>query len=66
MSVLRYCIGQSDSKLRTLFNDYNGANSLPMNIFYESIRKYNLKDALKTITFISQLIYRQNVHGQMV
>ena len=59
MKNLKYCIKHCDSKLRTLFNEYNNENSLQIDKFYEVIRKYNLKDALQVITSISQLIYRQ-------
>lgn len=60
MKNLIACINNCDSKLRNLFKEYNNENSLPLEIFYDTIRKYNLKDALQVITIISQMIYREN------
>lgn len=60
MENLIFCIKNCDSKLRNLFKIYNAENSLPLEIFYEVIRKYNLKDALLSITNLSQMIYREN------
>lgn len=60
MENLIACIKNCDSKLRNLFKTYNTENSLPIEIFYDVIRKYNLKDALQVVTLLSQMIYREN------
>lgn len=60
MKNLITCIKNCDSKLRNLFKTYNTENSLPLEVFYDAIRKYNLKDALQVITVLSQMIYREN------
>lgn len=60
MENLITCIKNSDSKLRTLFKTYNTENSLPLEVFYDTLRKYNLKDALQVITILSQMVYREN------
>ncbi len=60
MKNLVTCIKNCDSKLRSLFRTYNTENSLPLDVFYDTLRKYNLKDALQVITVLSQMIYREN------
>ena len=60
MENLVTCIKNCDSKLRSLFKTYNTENSLPLEVFYDTLRKYNLKDALQVITILSQMIYREN------
>lgn len=53
-------IKNCDNKIRNLFNKYNSENSLPLEIFYNVIRKYNLKDALISIAEVSKKIYNEN------
>lgn len=54
------CIRKCDSKIRHLFIKYPEDNSLPIDVFYDTLRQYNLKDALTSIAEVSKKIYNDN------
>lgn len=54
------CLKRSDSCIRKLFKSHPEENSLSIEEFYNVIRKYNLKDALKSIAEVSKKIYNDN------
>jgi hypothetical protein len=53
-------VKRSDSCIRNLFRSHPEENSLSIEEFYNVIRKYNLKDAIKSIAEVSKKIYNDD------